>query len=199
MMWLRPAVLLSATLVAAVAFGDQNCTAQTGNVTLSLAFAPTATLVLPENNVSYLFSLCTPSTFCAKSVFVASELNSTDCASNAYFDGVEALVATGSNTISRTFNSTSSNSTITVSVRCNSSAADTLDFDPTSVSTSAHVYLTSASVCPGYAPPDDDGDEPLNTGAIVGVVIGVVGAVVLAAVIYQWRSKTKEDENYSQM
>ena len=184
-------LLLSA--MATTAFGDQNCTAQTGNVTLSLAFAPTATLVLPENNVSYLFSLCTPSTFCAKSVFVASELNSTDCASNAYFDGVEALVATGSNTISRTFNSTSSNSTITVSVRCNSSAADTLDFDPTSVSTSAHVYLTSASVCPGYAPPDDDGPGDSTVGFIIGGVIFAIGVVLVFGVILKWRALSKKE------
>eukprot|EP00744_Colponema_vietnamica_P015382 GILI01021558.1.p1 GENE.GILI01021558.1~~GILI01021558.1.p1 ORF type:complete len:228 (-),score=14.65 GILI01021558.1:36-719(-) len=101
----------------------------------------------------------------------------------------------------------------TLRVYCDENASDDSLFTNSSIPSSYIVgnnYVTSKanyyakSVCLGYTPPTqapipDDGGNSLQTGAIVGIVIGVVGVVVLASVIYQWRSKAKEDAAYSQL
>ena len=196
------ALILAMSLVSVAALGEQNCTAQAGNSTLSLTNTPSATLVISGaniSNVSYYFSLCVPTAYCNHDVFVAAKNNATGCENNQYFDGVQSLYASG-DSITREFNSSASGS-LRVTVRCNSSAPTALTVDPNTQSTTNDLYLVSATVCDGYKPASDDDpdDDSLNTGAIVGVVIGVVGAVILAAVVYQWRTKAKEDENYTQM
>ncbi|RNF08824.1 hypothetical protein TraAM80_02566 [Trypanosoma rangeli] len=57
--------------------------------------------------------------------------------------------------------------------------------------------LASMTVCPGYNP--SGSDNFLSKGYIIAIVTGIVGVVIVAAALFQWKSKNRSDEDYSQL
>ncbi|KAH9601275.1 hypothetical protein LSM04_007573 [Trypanosoma melophagium] len=57
--------------------------------------------------------------------------------------------------------------------------------------------FASMTVCPGYK--TKGGDDFLSKGAIVVIVSGIVGIVIATALIFQWKSRSRSGEDYTQL
>ncbi|ORC88897.1 uncharacterized protein TM35_000141080 [Trypanosoma theileri] len=66
--------------------------------------------------------------------------------------------------------------------------------------TSSKTYFfrfASMTVCPGYK--TKGGDDFLSKGAIIVIVSGIVGVVIATALIFQWKSRSRSGEDYTQL
>ncbi|EKF28937.1 hypothetical protein MOQ_007298 [Trypanosoma cruzi marinkellei] len=57
--------------------------------------------------------------------------------------------------------------------------------------------FASTTVCPGYQPAGRDNFP--SKGFIITIVTGIVGVVVVAAALFQWKSRSPSVEDYSQL
>ncbi|EAN91763.1 hypothetical protein TcCL_NonESM10227 [Trypanosoma cruzi] len=57
--------------------------------------------------------------------------------------------------------------------------------------------FASTTVCPGYQPPGRD--KFPSKGFLITIVTGIVGVVVVAAALFQWKSRSPSVEDYSQL
>ena len=203
------ATVVAVIAIASVAAAPNGCNVTDSfndNKTINLAyFSAYGNVTFELNSVPVVVGV----SFCAASNFSRGGANcgpaylfiptGSSCAESLVFDTLNSPLAVVDNKTSVVVYSTADGkSTASVVLVCQPLLDGVNPLGPIEVVNSAYtIKFSSEMACAGYEPVTSKSNE-LSKGAIVGIIIGVVAIVVIAAAVFQWRSKNRA-EDYQQI